>query len=258
MKKLIIIIVILITTVFITKGSFAATPTKTPTIISQENTEAKQLDNLKSKIASRVAELNLVEKRGITGTVEEASGTQIVLIDIKGDKRYIDVDELTRFYSPDSKSFGISDITKGNTLGIIGLYNKQSKRIMAREIDVITLPKIIQGAVFSVDNKKNTFRLISEKEKITVDVATITKTFEYTKKKDIASSGFSKLSENQNVLVFGYLDKNDKNTLLASKIIIFSEIPKNPKINIVPEALNPETTIIPSTGSGKKLTPINN
>lgn len=254
MKKNIIIISFIIISLFITKTTLAVSPT--PTSISEKDSESVQLDSLKSKIASRVAELNLVEKRGIAGTVEEASGTQITLIDIKGDKRYIDVDELTKFYSPDSNSFGISDITKGTTIGIIGLYNKQSKRIMAREIDVITLPKTIQGVVLSTDNKKHTFELLGEKERLTIDVATITKTFEYTIKEDLTSSGFSKLSENQNVVAFGYLDTDNKKLLLASRIIIFTEIPKNPKINITQDALVPEATVIPSTGSGKKLTPI--
>lgn len=252
MKKILIIISLIIF-VFTAKSAVAVTPTA-----SEKDSEAVQLDSLKSKIASRVAELNLVEKRGIAGTVEEASGTQIIVIDIKGNKRYVDVDELTKFNSPDSKSFGISDITKGSVLGIIGLYNKQSKRIMAREIDVITLPKIIQGVVLSIDDKKHTFELQDEKEKITVDVATITKTFEYTKEEELSSSGFSNLSENQNVLAFGYLDKDDKKLLLASRIIIYSQIPRNPKINITQDAIAPETTVVPSTGSGKKLTPINN
>lgn len=255
MKKILIIISLIIA-IFITKSAYAATSASAPTTAAEKDSEEIQLDSLKSKIASRVAELNLVEKRGIAGTVEETSGTQIILIDIKGNKRYVDVDELTRFNSPDSNSFGISDITKGSVLGIIGLYNKQSKRIMAREIDVITLPKIIQGVILSLDNKKNIFEILGEKEKLTVDVATITKTFEYTKEEDLASSGFSKLAENQNVLAFGYLDENDKKLLLASKIIIYSQIPKNPKIIITQDAIAPETTVVPSTGSGKKLTPI--
>jgi predicted RNA-binding protein len=254
MKNILVIISLIVITIFVTKTAFAASPT--PTAALEKNSEAIQLDNLKSKIASRVAELNLVEKRGIAGAVEEVSGTQIVLIDIKGDKRYVDVDELTKFYSPDSDSFGISDIAKGTVLGVIGLYNKQSKRIMAREIDVITLPKTIQGAVLSIDDKKHTFELLGEKEKLSIDVATITKTFEYTKKEDLTSSGFSKLSENQNVIAFGYIDIKNSKLLLASRIIIFPEVPRNPKINIIQDALAPETTVIPSTGSGKKLTPI--
>ncbi|MFH1186966.1 MAG: hypothetical protein V1697_02195 [Candidatus Levyibacteriota bacterium] len=255
MKKLILIIALIIT-IFTAREAFAATPTAIPTTTADKDAESAQLDDLKSKIASRVAELNLVEKRGIAGTVEETSGTQIVLNDIKGDKRYVDVDELTKFSSPDSESFGISDITKGNVLGVIGLYNKQSKRIMAREVDVITLPKIIHGVILSIDSKENTFELIDEKGKLTIDVAKITKTFEYTLEDGIVASGFSKLSENQNVLAFGYMDKDDKKLLLASKIIIFSEIPKNPKIIIAPDALDAKATVVPSTGSGKKLTPI--
>src|SRR3990167_5837024 len=110
----------------------AATPTP-------ENKNQEIKDQLISNIASRVAQLNLVEKRGIIGKVTEATNTQITLSDIKGDTRFVDVDELTKFSSPNAKgTFGISDITKDATVGILGLYNKESRRILARFVNVIT------------------------------------------------------------------------------------------------------------------------
>ena len=77
----------------------------------------------------------LVEKRGIIGTVTDSSDTQITVTDIAGNIRFVDVDELTKFYSSDSKTFGISDIKNGMTIGVLGLYNKQSRRILAREVN---------------------------------------------------------------------------------------------------------------------------
>src|ERR1700704_3295 len=102
----------------------------------------QQINSLKSRIASKVAQLNLVEKRGIIGTVTEASGTQIKLTDIQNNIRFVDVDELTKFSSPSAKdTFGISDLTKGTLVGVIGNYNKDSQRILARFVDVVTFPQ---------------------------------------------------------------------------------------------------------------------
>jgi len=253
MKKIFIIIILLLIILGTTaSSSFALTPTATP----KPSPETAQLDDLKTRIASRVAQLNLVEKRAIAGTVTEISGTQIILEDIKKEKRYIDVDELTKFSSPASKSFGLSDISKGTVLSTIGLYNKQSRRIMAREIETTVLPVFFQGAIMSIDSKEHTFELENETEKVSVNVETVTKTFQYTTNDGIKSSGFSKLVTDENTIAFGYWDKQVKNQILATRIIIFPNIPKNPKIISVPNALDNTTTIVPSTGSGKKLTPI--
>src|SRR5579859_2417101 len=113
MKQRILIIIALFGIVFFIQvqrshAVTAATPTAT---VSQSE---EQINNLKERIASRVAQLNLVEKKGIIGTVSDVSETQLTITDMKGDNRIVDVDELTKFSSPSAKStFGISDITKG-------------------------------------------------------------------------------------------------------------------------------------------------
>jgi len=139
MKKNILKIFILLTPLtfwlFLGPGAGAAA-TPTPTTESLET----QINDLKDKIASRVAELKLVEKKGIIGTVTDSSDTQITLSDLSTNIRFVDVDELTKFSSSLSKSFGISDVEKGQTLGVLGLYNKQSRRILAREVNVLSKP----------------------------------------------------------------------------------------------------------------------
>ncbi|MBI2032944.1 MAG: hypothetical protein HYT10_00525, partial [Candidatus Levybacteria bacterium] len=148
-------------------NTFALTPTPSPkaTTTPQATEEPKGiniLNNLKDRIASRVAQLNLVEKRGILATVEKVTDTQITVIDKRGDIRLIDVDELTHFSSPSAKgTFGISDITKGSYLDILGLYNKQSKRLLARFVDVVSIPVYIHGAVMSQDLENFTVTVIS-------------------------------------------------------------------------------------------------
>ena len=56
-------------------------------------------------------------------------------------------------------------------------------------------------------------------------------------------------------MVVGFLDKNDKKRIVATRVIVYPETPKNPKIVIPTPALSAQDTV-PSTGSGKKLTPI--
>src|SRR5258708_7860223 len=111
--KLIIIIVALIFLRFslVSWASTTPTPSQKPTPTGNLD---QQMNALKERIASRVAQLKLVEKRGSIGTVSDLSETQITTTDNAGNINYIDVDELTKFSSPDVKgSFGISDIAKG-------------------------------------------------------------------------------------------------------------------------------------------------
>mgnify|MGYP001601616848 FL=1 len=94
-------------------AAYAATPTPVDKI-------QEIRDQLITNIASRVAQLKLVEKRGIIGVVNDVTNTQISVADLQNNTRFVDVDELTKFSNPAFKGiFGISDITKDSTIGIL-------------------------------------------------------------------------------------------------------------------------------------------
>ncbi|PIR79928.1 MAG: hypothetical protein COU25_02740 [Candidatus Levybacteria bacterium CG10_big_fil_rev_8_21_14_0_10_35_13] len=250
MKKLFLTLIFLILlSVRIDNASALTTKTPTPT----ESVLQQQVDELKSKIASKVAELNLVEKRAFFGTVTDVSDTQITLKDIGGNTKFVDVDELTKFSSANSKSFGISDIENNMTLGVLGLYNKQSRRLLARVVNEENkLPQFIYGAVYSLDSKEFTITVAKENgARNVVDIETVTKTFSYEEGK-LVKSGFSQIKGTESIIVIGFLDDDDKKTITASRIILLPEIMAGPDIDLGPQ----DEDLVPSTGSGKKLTPI--
>jgi hypothetical protein len=202
-----------------------------------EDKTAEIRDQLITNIASRVAQLKLVEKRGIIGKVDNVTNTQITITDSQSNTRFVDVDELTKFSNSSVKgTFGISDITKDTTVGILGLYNKESRRILARFVSVVSSPIIIHGGVSAKNNDDYTLNVTTEEGKqMTVDVENLTRTYSYTQKDGLTKSGFSKIKENYNIIVMGVLDKNDKNKLTATRITFFPEIPPSPKVNSVLE-----------------------
>lgn len=235
-----------------TVGHAATTPTPSATVSQSE----EQINNLKERIASRVAQLNLVEKKGIIGTVSDVSETQLTIVDMKGNNRIVDVDELTKFSSPSAKStFGISDITKGTTVGVIGLYNKDSRRLLARWIDVLQLPNFYSGGILTIDKDNFTFTIATvDNQSVAIDVENITKTSLFTKTGGLVKAGFSKLSVGERIIVVGFPSEKDKNLIIASRILLFPDLPVNPRITLInPTDIAPVT---PSTGSGKTLTPI--
>lgn len=264
MKKILFFVIFSLFTFhfsFAANAAITPTPSPTPTPERVKLPLDQQINSLKDRIASRVAQLKLVERRGIIGTVTEVSDTQLTLTDLQNNTRFVDVDELTKFSSPSAKgNFGISDITKGSKLGVLGLYNKQSRRLLARFVDVISEPKTIQGAIYGINKEDFTFKVMTENgQTLTIDVENITKTSSYTKDAGLTKAGFSKLQEGQRVYIVGFPDVKESNRILASRVIFFPLLPKNPKIvlpaNAAP-AINPNETVTPSTGSGKKLTPI--
>lgn len=244
MKKIFLISLILYS-LFLILNTPVLAVTDTPS--EKESTSPANLNlinELKERIASRVAQLKLVEKRGIIGEVKEVADTQITVEDLEKNVRLIDVDELTKFSSTSAEeSFGISDIKKGEKIGVLGLYNKQSKRILARFINALILPKSLHGQVTEKDQENFTISVLSKDNKKTVvDIEKITKTFSYTKEDGLVKSGFSKIKESQRVIVIGFEDKEDKTRLIASRILLFPEIPVG------------QTPL--STESGKKITPL--
>ena len=183
----------------------AATPSTTPPPTAIQDKLINQINDLKEKIASKVAQLKLVDKRAIIGTVVDKTNTQITIDDLNNQTRFIDVDEITKFSGPDaSSSFGISDITKGTNITILGLYNKESRRITARFINTITLTRFISGAVVSLNKDEGTFKVIDEDgRQSTIDVENVTKTSAYLKDGTLEKSGFSKITVGSRVTLAG-------------------------------------------------------
>ncbi len=243
----------------------AANPTAAPTPppvqkAVSENLD-KQINQLKDKIASRVSELNLVEKRGMIGTVNEVKGNQITLSDAAGNTRFVDVDEITKFSSTGTRgSYGLSDITKGSKISVLGIYNKQSKRLLARFIKTHADATIQSGKISAIDPRNFQLTvLLPEQKIIKVDVDTTTKINSYTKADGLAKYGFSRLAVGDRITVAGFPDRTDATLLAASRIIDFIDLPKDPRIV---EAANtvvssPSATLaVPTVANTKRINPV--
>lgn len=262
MKKTLAFIIILSLLLF-AKQAFAQTVTPTPesSTPTQKTTEklSEKINDLKERIASRVAELNLVEKRGVIGTIKEASGTKITITDILGNQRFIDVDEITKFSSGNSKNtnFGISDLTSGTRVSVLGNYNKQSKRMLARFIDVVTLPILINGVITELNRTQFSITVVDVNAvKMIVDIENITRTSVYTDNDGTVKAGFSRIKTGQRVHVVGFPDKEEKNRMSATRILLLPEIVPNPRIDLSNVTIQPTDTPVPTSRFLRKVTPI--
>ena len=209
------------------KEKAASTPSPSPSNSEiPKSTDIEKIQRIKDLVASKVAELNLVEKRGIIGTIREVTNMKIAITDIKGSIRQIDVDELTKFNITKSSS-GISDLEKGKMYAFIGLYNKDTKKLLARVINnTNSIPVHFEGAVTSIDSKKYQLTAVDQKgTKRKIDIESSTKTTLADSEGDLTKSGFSKIETNKRILAIGFADQKDKDLITALRIIHFENIP---------------------------------
>ena len=261
MKKLLVIIFILLFSA--TTSSYAITTTPTPLKkvtptgtpeVTKEQEDIDRIEKIKDLVASKVAELKLVEKRGILGVVKSTTNTQIILEDIKKRQRVIDIDELTKFKSTGKESFGISDIKEGDMLSFVGLYNKDSKRLLARFVSRDVSPVNIEGIVALKDGENFTITIVSEEgSKKIIDIQTSTKTTSYDGENS-KRSGFSKIERGQRAIVVGFADLKKKGTINAQRVIHFTDLPPSSGMRKFVDFVDEDAPV--STGSGKKLQPI--
>lgn len=238
MKKTTILFIML--TLFLSAVLPVQAATVAPTSAPKLN---NQINELKEKIASRVSELNLVEKRGMIGTIEEVKGNQITLLDIEGKKRFVDVDELTKFSSSTNGStFGLSDLKKGLKISVIGVYNKQSRHLLARFIRTSIDPLVIPGTITALDAKNFIVTVSTDAQKTQkIDITTITKTYTY-QGEGLTKAGFSQLKVGERIIATGFTDKQDPSLLTASRVIVFPGLPKDPNVIIEQPAASSSAT----------------
>lgn len=202
----------------------ASAQTKTPTPTQRPEVTDTQIEKIKDLVASKVAELKLVEKRGTIGTVKSIAATQIVLTKENEQEVQVDIDELTKFEDT-KKDFGISDISRGDSLSVVGLYNKDTKRLLARFVSLAAnIPENVSGVITDKNTKTFTLSVTTlSGDEITVDVASSTKTTSFENGK-VQKSGFSKLDAGARVVVIGFRDLKNKDVINASRIIYLADI----------------------------------
>lgn len=208
-----------------------ATPTDKPnaTTVPEDSEELEKIQKIKDIVASKVAELDLVEKRGIIGKIKENKNMSISIEDIKGKTRNIDVDELTEFSigDDDEDDLGVSDLEKDTLYSFVGLYNKDTERLLARSIsEADAIPVLFEGAISGIDEVEFQITVVNSKGVTkTVEIENSTKTNLSTIDGELEKSGFSKLELNKRVLVVGFLDEDDDSIITGRRVTHFEEVP---------------------------------
>lgn len=193
------------------------TPTPGESIIDK----LKQIQDLKEKIATKVAQIREKDKTGIMGTVKKADAGQIILTTLTGEKTVTITDDVQIFTFKDGKkaTSTVRTIKDGSFIAVVG-HLTDGKTVAASALYIQSQPDIrITGKIADIDRTNFTVTVKGKEGETIVDIEKVTKAFLLdTAKKTFAKSGFSKLAVGATVHVFGSANEEEKNRISALSV----------------------------------------
>ncbi|OGG27001.1 hypothetical protein A2960_02545 [Candidatus Gottesmanbacteria bacterium RIFCSPLOWO2_01_FULL_39_12b] len=226
-KILFLFLVLSIISLKSTKWSFVHAQTtqnqsSTPSSIIDK---LKQIEILKEKIATKVAEIRDKDKAGVGGVILKKEQNSLTLQTNSG-QQTVTFAEDTVFYdiSTGTRSdISLKKIKENDIISVFGYYSDGKKSFSAKYIYLENPKKHIIGKIADIDKTKFIVTVKDKQGQIPVEFETITKTFTINRdKKNLSKSGFSKLKIGDNIHVIGAENVKDKTKITALKVLAYS------------------------------------
>ena len=230
-----------------------ATPTATrkPTAAA---TESAQMEDLKARLATKVAELRTVVKRAMYGTVKSVSVTSATIETKTKDIKIELTDDVTvtQIIAGKRTNLTVEDLEPKDNVTVFGTYDETLDLLKAQYIFIesATQPTHISGIVADVDAEEFVLTInTAENKSLTVDIERTTKTMIWTKEAGIAKGGFSRIAVGDTVHVTATPVAKKENNYSGIRILDLG--------NLSGAAPTPTTTIAPqaSASATPKATP---
>jgi len=213
----------LITTLFFTQHIFAASPTSTPSSTLSEAPKTNKIEDLKERLATKVAELRQTQKKAIVGTVKAVSISTVTVETKTSDLKIELTDSISVFQKIKGKRTELTteDLAKDDYVVVFGDYDTGLDLLKAKIIVIQDLlPERISGVVTAIDKKEFTVTVdIGEGKIYTVDIEKTTATYTFDKENGVVKGGFSKLEAGSVVHVVGTLVPKKENRISALRLL---------------------------------------
>lgn len=244
-----------------------STPSATP-----KTTVSADLEALKERLATKVAELRDVVRRAISGTVQSISVSSAT-IETKTKNMKIELPDdliITQIINGKRTTLTTDDISKDDPVTIFGTYDTTLDLLKAK-ILFIESTKVythIAGVITDIDRVAYTITVTTNGgSTITVDIEKATKTNTWSKADGITKGGFSKILSGDTVHIVGTTVPKKENQISALRILdignLTGEITPTPSatptiVDSTPSAtpkITPKPTIKPTVKPTPKITP---
>lgn len=190
----------------IIKEVYSQTKTASPSVTMASPTisaEDKEINSLKEKIATKVAELREKNNIAVSGEIQKISKNSI-FIKTKNEKEYeVKIDDtLTKYFQIiglQKKEIKLSDLEKGDYIIATGVIN--DKTVTANFVYTDEQYLVMSGKIAEVNKDSYYLKVAtSEKDDITLDIETLTKMMLLNIKTiELERAGFSKLKEGDTI-----------------------------------------------------------
>ncbi len=203
----------------------AATPaTSSSTVIDK----LKQIEILKEKIATKVAEIRASEKGGVLGVVKSVAKSKLN-IKTKESEIIVDYLEDTIFYSltdAEKTETSAAKIKEGEQITAFGYFDNTKTSLSAKYIYLTPLTIHLIGKITDINKEDFTITVKEPQGNMLIDIETTSKMLQISPDKKLAKIGFSKLKIGDITHITGTPNKKEENRLSATRIItVFLNLP---------------------------------
>jgi len=201
---------------------------QTKTSTNSATVEQKQINELKEKIASKVAEIQKENQKGISGFVKKIDKDNLTIVDSLNKQFEIKTDDvITKYYQIEDntqKEINRDSLKNNQFIFVVGIIN--GNQIEANRIFIDQAFYINTGQVIEINKEEYFIKIqLLEKKIITLDIENYTKQQAINLKTlALEPIGFSKIKEGDIIhFVAKITDPNKSERFSALKIIIIPQ-----------------------------------
>jgi len=217
-----ILLSIFTTMLFIGVSSPAFAQTTSPAATPTDTDKAQQLEDLKDRLATKVAELRQSQRLAIFGTIKSVSISTFIVETKTKDLKIEITDEIQIFQVLKGvrTELNIDNVEKGDVVTVFGEYDTTLELLKASIVFIQGIsPVQVSGAITNVNKDDYTITIESQDKKTyTIDFETTTKTSIWNGTAQ-EKGGFSKFAVGDIIHITGSSVPKKENRISASRIL---------------------------------------
>lgn len=200
-----------------------------PPVLAQDSTGSARLDELKVRLATKVAELRTVVKRAMYGSVKSVSLTSLTIETKTKDIKIELTDDVsvTQLLNGKRTVLTTENIDANDVLTVFGTYDETLDLLKAQYIFIENSVQLehLAGTIANVDSEDFVLTLNTpEGRSVEIDIEKTTKTTLWAQNTGIVKGGFSKITVGDTVHVVGTLVPKTENRIRAARILDLGNI----------------------------------
>lgn len=186
-------------------------------------TSSASIDDLKERLATKVAELRQTQKKAIAGTVKETAISTFTVETVGSNMKIERTDEIKVFQIIRGKRTQLTtdEIAKGDFVVVFGDLDTGLDLLNAKVVFIQSKPlDRVAGVVASVDRNEFTATVKTpEGQEYVIDIEKSSSVIQYDNDKGLVKGGFSKLIPGATVHIVGSAVPKKENRISALRLV---------------------------------------